>query len=103
MTDALLPGVDPDLVRPLEQRLRAQVEGIHLDTRVTQVEERTRGLRVTFEGKAGKAPAKTYDRVLVAVGRQPNTADLGLETTRVQVDDAGFIRIDPQRRTAEPG
>ena len=102
MTDALLPGVDPDLVRPLEQRLRAQVEGIHLDTRVTQVEERTRGLRVTFEGKAGKAPAKTYDRVLVAVGRQPNTADLGLETTRVQVDDAGFIRVDPQRRTAEP-
>ena len=102
MTGSLLPGVDPDLVRPLEHRLRAALEAVLLNTRVAAVQERSGGLRVAFESDASDVPDATFDRVLAAVGRLPNSDDLGLETTRVQIDERGFIRVDEQRRTAEP-
>ncbi len=98
MLDALIPGADPDLVRPLYQRIRHRYANIFLETRVTGIEPQTDGLRVTFEGE--DAPEDdVFDRVLVAVGRQPNGRSIGADRTGVAVDDRGFIRVDAQQRT----
>lgn len=101
LTDGLLPGVDRDLVKPLQKRLAGLLEGIHLNTKVVALADRQDAIEVSFEGQV---PQKTgrYGRVLLSVGRQPNTADLGLEKTKVQLDQRGFITVDKQRRTADP-
>jgi dihydrolipoamide dehydrogenase len=101
MTSGLLPGADRDLVGVLEKRLKKLFASIMLNTKVVKVAEEGRGIRVTFEGEAAEKE-HTFDRVLVAVGRRPNSKIPGLETTRVKVDAKGFIETDGQRRTAEP-
>jgi dihydrolipoamide dehydrogenase len=100
LTGSLLPGVDPDLVRPLHARLTKQFHKIHLNTKVTKVAEVSGGLRAALEGE-GVEPEMTFERVLVAVGRRPNSRGLGLENTKVQVDDKGFVRVDAKRRTTD--
>lgn len=100
MTDGLLPGVDRDLVRVVAKRLEARVEGILLGTRVAQLTVGATDCRVRLEGAGGGE--RTFDRVLVAVGRRPNSSGLGLKHTAVGVDERGFIVVDAQRRTADP-
>jgi dihydrolipoamide dehydrogenase len=102
MTDGLLPGADRDLVAVLSRRLGSVCEAVLLKTRVARVEDVGQGLRVTFEGAEIARREDTFDRILVAVGRRPNSKIPGLERTRVSVDARGFIEVDPQRRTAEP-
>ena len=105
MTPGLLPGVDRDLVHVLQKRLEKLLTAIMLSTKVVKVRAEAAGIHVTFEGaEEGKAgpPEQVFDRVLVAVGRRPNSQIPGLETTRVGVDPTGFIHTDGQRRTAEP-
>ena len=103
MTDGLVPPADRDLVRPLQKRLEAQFEGIHLGTRVTAVADTGSGLDVTWEpADGGDASTHGFDRVLVSIGRRPNSEDLGLEHTAVELDEKGFVQVDVQRRTAEP-
>ncbi|MGW8178122.1 MAG: dihydrolipoyl dehydrogenase [bacterium] len=99
MLDGLLPGVDHDLVRPLAKRIGNTVSQVHLKTKVASVGETSKGVEVQFEGAFEEK--QTFDRLLVAVGRRPNSEDLGLETTAVVVDDNGFLRIDEQCRTDE--
>lgn len=101
LTDGLLPGVDRDLVRPLQGRLSKLFHAIHLSTKVTKVTASKDGIRVSLEGSEVKEPVQKFDRVLVAVGRQPNTRALGLEKTKVQLDDRGFVKVDDQRRTTD--
>jgi len=101
MTGGLLPGADRDLVQPLEKRLKTLFAAIMLNTKVVKVSEEKAGIRVTFEGEVAEKE-QVFDRVLVAIGRRPNSKVPGLETTRVKVDAKGFIETDPQRRTAEP-
>ncbi len=101
MLPGLLPGADRDLVKPLQQRLAAQFEAIHVDTKVVALEKGKGNVRVTLAGPDGKESQHTFERVLVSVGRKPNSEDLGLENTKVVVTDRGFIQVDPQRRTAE--
>ena len=106
MTGGLLPGADRDLVQPLEKRLKALFAAIMLNTKVVKVAEEKGGaakdgIRVTFEGDVAEKE-QVFDRVLVAIGRRPNSKVPGLEKTRVKVDAKGFIETDPQRRTAEP-
>jgi len=101
LTDQLMTGCDPDLVRPLEKRIRARYEAILLKTQVTAVEARAEGLAVTFEGDGAPAP-QTYDRVLVAVGRAPNGGTIKAEAAGVAVDARGFIAVDRQLRTNVP-
>jgi len=103
MTAGLLPGADPDLVRPLAQRLAGKFEAILLSSKVTKLEETAASVRVTIEGAEGSPAAREFDRVLVAVGRKPNTRDLGLERAGVTLTGAGFIRTDKQCRTSMPG
>jgi len=104
MTSGLLPGADRDLVDVLARRITQQMKAVLLDTRVTQMTAEAKGIRVAFEGPgvAVDQREQLFDRVLVSVGRRPNARIPGLERTRVQVNDRGFIVVDRQMRTAEP-
>jgi len=101
MTGDLLPGVDRDLVRALLPRLKSKFQSIYLNTQVTSCELKENKVAAEFEGPGDIEPAN-YDRVLVAVGRKPNSMDLGLEFTRVRMDDKGFVKVDEGYQTAEP-
>ncbi|MFM8413539.1 MAG: dihydrolipoyl dehydrogenase [Planctomycetota bacterium] len=101
LTDTLLPGADRDLVKPLQQRLEKLFAGIHLRTKVVKLEDAGRGVRVHFEGPEGPF-TREFSRVLVAVGRRPNSDGLGLENTRVVVNAKGFVEVDDRQRTADP-
>src|SRR5262245_12227412 len=101
MTPGLMPGADRDLVQVLEKKLKKRFAHIMVNTKVVKVAEEGEGIRVTFEGDL-EEKEQVFDRVLVAIGRRPNSKIPGLETTRVKVDQKGFIETDPQRRTAEP-
>jgi dihydrolipoamide dehydrogenase len=101
LTSQLMPGCDPDLVRPLEKRIRARYQQILLGTKVTGIQAEAAGLRVSFAGE--KAPAaQLFGRVLVAVGRVPNGKTLNAEAAGVKVSDRGFITTDRQMRTNVP-
>lgn len=100
MMDSLLPGMDQDLVKPLARKAEKLYKAIYLNTKVTKMEESANEVKVTFEGKADPLE-QSFDRVLVAVGRVPNTQNLGLENTGVKLDEKGFIIVDEQRRTGE--
>jgi dihydrolipoamide dehydrogenase len=101
MTSGLLPGADRDLVNVLAKRIESVCEAVLLNTRVASMKEVKNGVAVSFE-PAGEAKERTFDRVLVSVGRRPNSEIPGLDRTRVQVDRRGFITVDASRRTAEP-
>ncbi len=102
LTDGLLPGADRDLVKPLQQRIKQLTQDrVFLGTKVGSLGERGDKVEVAFEGP-GKYGTELYDRVLVSVGRRPNSRDLGLENTQVQIDRAGFVQCDAQQRTADP-
>jgi dihydrolipoamide dehydrogenase len=110
MTEGLLPGADRDLVNVLARRIESMAEAVLLKTKVVAMKEVKDGIAVTFEGpstSSGQPPSespgeRTFDRVLVSVGRRPNSAVPGLDRTRVKVNARGFIEVDPARRTAEP-
>jgi dihydrolipoamide dehydrogenase len=101
LMDGLLPGVDRDLVRPLDKRIRHLFASVHLKTKVVGVRETEEGLEVDFEGDI-EPKRQVFGRVLVSVGRQPSSKGFGLEKTRVEVDEKGFVKIDRQCRTADP-
>ena len=101
LTPTLMPGCDPDLVRPLERRIRSRYEQILLGTRVAGIESQADGLKVSFEGEKAPAP-QSFDRVLVAVGRVPNGKAIGAELAGVKVSERGFIPVDKQMRTSAP-
>ncbi len=102
LTDGLLPGVDRDLVKPLAAHIEGHFENIFLNTRVTDMKLQKDGIRVSMEGPEVKKPTRVFEKALVAVGRKPNASGLGLKSTRVEIDEHGFIQVDAQRRTAEP-
>jgi dihydrolipoamide dehydrogenase len=104
MTDGLLPGADRDLVNILAKRINAICEAVLLNTKVASVKAAPDGIAVKFEGQLpeGMPAEKTFDRVLVSVGRRPNSAVPGLDRTRVKVNQKGFIEVDGSRTTAEP-
>jgi dihydrolipoamide dehydrogenase len=96
--DSLLPGCDPDLIRPLQKRIGARYEEITLGTRVTAVTAQKQGLKVEFDG----GRTGVFDGILVAVGRRPNGAHIGADAAGVTVDERGFIPVDAQMRTNVP-
>ncbi|MGH6830961.1 MAG: dihydrolipoyl dehydrogenase family protein, partial [Methylocella sp.] len=85
-------------VKPLYQRIKKQYENIYLNTRVTQIRPLKNGLKVSFEGE-GVPESDTFERVLVAVGRQPNGHRIGAQAAGVQVDEKGFIAVDNRQQT----
>ena len=97
-----MPGADRDLVRPLQKRLaKPTSRRFYLNTKVASMADKKESIEVTFEGDVPE-PVQRFDRVLVSVGRRPNSAGIGLENTKVEIDKQGFIVVDPQRRTADP-
>jgi len=107
MLSGLLPGADRDLVLPLHKRLEKMFDGILLNTTVAAMKDEGSGIRATFEGadvgvSEAKPRAKVFDRVLVSVGRKPNSEIPGLEKTRVQVGQRGFIQVNKQLQTDDP-
>ncbi|MEO7431423.1 MAG: dihydrolipoyl dehydrogenase [Dokdonella sp.] len=101
LMDQLMPGADPDLVRPLQQRLAKRYAGIHLKVKVTKIDAEKKGLRAIFEGDKAPEP-QLYDRVLVAIGRSANGGNIGADKAGVAVTDRGFIPVDTQMRTNVP-
>ncbi len=100
LTDALMPGTDPDLVRPLQKRIAKRYAQILLGTKVATIEPAPDGLRVSFEGKT--TGTQVFDCVLMSVGRSPNGKRLGAENAGVTVDARGYIPVDKQMRTNVP-
>ncbi|MGQ7844155.1 dihydrolipoyl dehydrogenase [Granulosicoccus sp. 3-233] len=101
LMDQIIPGADKDIVKPLHNRIKGRYENIHLKTKVTGVTAEADGLKVVFSGPDGEH-VDTFDKVLVAVGRRPNGATLGLDKAGVAVDERGFIAVDNQQRTNVP-
>lgn len=102
MTSGLLPGADRDLVAVLSKRVNSAMENVYLNTKVAEIKEVKNGLKVTFEGDKIEKKEQTFDKVLVSVGRKPVTEGFGLENTKVQLDEKGFIKTDLQKRTDDP-
>jgi dihydrolipoamide dehydrogenase len=98
LLDQLIPGCDPDLVKPLQKRVSDRYEQIHLGTKVESVEAAEKGLAVTLS----TGETKRFDGILVAIGRRPNGRAVGADAAGVKVDDAGFIPGDRQMRTNVP-
>ncbi|MET0119439.1 MAG: dihydrolipoyl dehydrogenase [Candidatus Thiodiazotropha sp. 6PLUC9] len=102
LQENLIPGCDPDLVRPLQKRIKSRYKNIMLGTKVTDIQAQKSGLKVTFEGKQAPEKPQSYDRVLVSVGRVPNGKKINAEAAGVNVDERGFIPVDQHMRTNVP-
>ncbi len=102
MTDGFMPGADRDLVDVFSKRNKDLFETVMFETKVTEAQVKKKQVRVKFEGKDADKGNDSYEQVLVAVGRKPRTQNLGLENTKVKVDDKGFVQVNAQRQTAEP-
>lgn len=101
MSGGLLPGADRDLVTPLQKRLKEHFHAIHVNTKVAKLTATDAGIVASLEGE-GVDPEMTFDRVLISIGRRPNSANCGLENTKVVITERGFIEIDRNQRTADP-
>ena len=101
LADQLMPGADPDLVKPLADRLKKQGVGVHLETKVVEAKARQDGIACTFDGQS-VPQTRVFDRVLVAVGRAPNGGKLDAGKAGVQVGARGFIDVDRQMRSNVP-
>ncbi|MGB8013709.1 MAG: dihydrolipoyl dehydrogenase [Terriglobales bacterium] len=102
MMPGLLPGADRDLVLPLHKRLEKLFSTILLNTTVKSLKDEVTGIRVTLDGPNVKENDQVFDRVLMSVGRRPNSEIPGLDKTQVKVNPKGFIEINGQRQTADP-
>jgi dihydrolipoamide dehydrogenase len=102
MLPQILTGADRDLVNPLAKRLEKMFSAILLNTKVVELKESGEGIKVRLEGPNLPSPEQTFDKVLVSVGRKPNSDIPGLDNTRVTKTAKGFIEVDLQRRTKDP-
>jgi len=99
--ESILMGADADLVRPVMNYARKAFKEVRLKTKVAATATSGRQIKVTLDD-GNQAKDELYDRVLVSVGRVPNCADLGLENTKVQLDEKGFIKVNPKQETTDP-
>ena len=96
----LLPGTDPDLVKPLQRKLKNQFESILVSSKVISVETNENGtLTVAIENDKG-TKRESFNKVLVSVGRKPNSNFLNLDSTDIEMNDFGFINVDVYQRTS---
>ena len=99
MTSNLMPGMDTDLVSVLARHLEKLFDSIMLNTTIAQLTEQKDNIKVRFEGANLDKEEKSYEKVLIAVGRRPNSFGIGLENTNVQIDEKGFVRVNEKRQT----
>ena len=101
LTDTLMPGTDPDLVRPLQKIINKRYEKILLGTKVSGLQATVPGIEVHYDGEKGSGP-EIFDRVLIAIGRSANGSRLDADLAGVEVDERGIIPVDKQMRTNVP-
>jgi dihydrolipoamide dehydrogenase len=99
--DSLLAGADPDLAKPVVNYAKKAFKEVRLKTKVSKMATSGRQIKVQFD-LDGSKKEELYDRVLVAVGRSPNSEDIGLENTKVALDEKGFIQVNEKMQTADP-
>ena len=102
LMNQLMPGADPDIVRPLAKRIEKRYEKIYLGAKVSRIAARADGLYASFEGEDAPDEPLRYDRVLLAVGRHPNGREIGAENAGVAINERGYIPVDRQQRTNVP-
>jgi dihydrolipoamide dehydrogenase len=102
MLPGLLPGADRDLVLPLHKRVEKIFDSILLNTTVAAMKAESDGIRVSFDGPDVKERERVFDKVLVSVGRKPNSEIAGLDKTQVQLDARGFVQVNKQLQTNDP-
>jgi len=102
LLDTILSGADPDLVRPVLKSAQASFRELRFKTKVTKMATKGKKILVLTEGPDKTPREELYDRVLVSVGRVPRCRDLGLENTKVEQDDHGFIKVNDRQETADP-
>jgi dihydrolipoyl dehydrogenase len=102
MMPGLLPGADKDLVSYLAKRIEKSFEKVMLNSRVLEMKETNKGINVKIKGEDGKESEQVYDYVLMSIGRKPVTKGLGLENTKVQINERGWIKVNQQLRTDDP-
>ena len=100
--DSILAGADADLVRPVMRYAEQHFHEVRLKTKVAKMATAGKQIKVVMQNSEGKEKEEQYDRVLVSVGRVPNCDDLGLENTKVERDDKGFLKVNPQQQTSDP-
>src|SRR6267154_5865 len=98
----VVPNEDEEVSKELARNFRKRGIDTHTGAKVDKVEKTKDGVKVTFTSAEGKQVVKEAEKVLVAVGRAPRTANIGLESTKVEAE-RGFIRVDEWMQTAEPG
>lgn len=101
MLPGILNGADADLVAVLQKRIKSLFESILVETKVDSLEEVKTGIKVIFEDNKSQRNEKIFEKVLISIGRKPNSKNLGLENTKVEIDDKGFIKVDNQLRTSD--
>jgi len=101
MMDQIIPPADEDLVKPLARIYKKKLEAIYTSVKVSKVDAEEKGLKVTFEG-AGAPEPTYYDRILVSIGRRPNTDGIGLEVLGITPDQRGFLTVNEKRQTGVP-
>ena len=101
MLPGLIPLADRDLVKPLHNKVAERFEEVMLNTQVTNLQEGADGLIVELKAPDGSTVSKTYDKILLSVGRIPNSENIGLEHTAIAVDERNYVQVDSQMRTAE--
>ena len=102
MLSGLLPGADRDLVAVLDKRVRSMMENVFTETKVVELKETAEGITVRLEGDKVTEPEQTFDKVLISVGRKPVTTGLGLENTKVKINELGFVTVDKTLKTEDP-
>jgi len=100
LAESLIPGADPDIVKPLFRRISREYKNIYLGTEVTRINADEETLSAEFSGP--KAPASAeFDCILVAVGRRPNGGQIGAELAGIEIDSHGFIAVNQQLQTPQ--
>jgi len=99
--ETILSGADPDLVRPVAKHAEKAFKEIRVRTKIAKMATSGKKIKVSYE-QGGSGKDELYDRVLVSVGRVPNCEDLGLENTRVERDEKGYIRVNERQETSDP-
>src|ERR1700730_303724 len=102
MLPGLLPGADRDLVLPLYKRVEKTFDSILLNTMVAAMKAESNGIRVSFDGPEVKPGERVFEKVLVSVGRKPNSEIPGLDKTQVQIGSGGVIQVNKQLQTNDP-
>jgi len=102
LAPTVLPGVDQDLVGFVQRKCERFFHELRLNTKVAALEDTGKEVMVTLENSDGSKETLPFDRVLIAIGRSPNSRGLGLENTKVEMDEKGFIKVNKQQRTSDP-